>query len=67
MTVGKIYCAKLMVENYRQNKRRKQFDILDDDEFRRQVQFFGTYLKNLLKKLFNHAGHTQHICKNTMG
>jgi hypothetical protein len=26
-----------------------------------------TYLYfNLLKNLFNHAGHTQHICKNTM-
>jgi hypothetical protein len=37
MTVGKIYCAKLMVENYRQNKRQKQFDVLEDDEFRRQV------------------------------
>ena len=24
-------------------------------------------LTYLLKNLFNHAGHTQHICKNTMG
>jgi hypothetical protein len=28
----------------------------------------NTYLLTyLLKNLFNHAGHTQHICKNTMG
>ena len=37
MTVGKIYCAKLMVENHRLNKKRLQFDILDDEEFRKQV------------------------------
>ena len=37
MTVGKIYCAKLMVENHRNNKKRQQSDILEDDEFKRQV------------------------------
>lgn len=37
MTMGKIFCVKLMVENHRHKKIRKQFDILDDKEFRRQV------------------------------
>lgn len=31
MTVGKIYCAKLMWENYKQIKKRRQFAIIDDN------------------------------------
>jgi hypothetical protein len=32
-----------------------------------QYSYLLTYLLTyLLKNLFNHAGHTQHICKNTM-
>jgi hypothetical protein len=36
-------------------------------EFYKWLYSMNGRVTYLLKNLFNHAGHTQHICKNTMG
>ena len=54
-------CYKVVTHNLLTNR-----ELQDDNKLLEQL-VTSLLLTYLLKNVFNHAGHTQHICKNTMG